>query len=478
MMYSFVFFLLIFVAVGLLSYRFSKNTAEDYLLASKEVKPWLAAFSIFATENSGFMFLGFVGMAYTTGFQSLWFLIGWFAGELLIWWRTTYTIRSHNDTINAPTFGRLISGWTGEDQKYVRYLCGIIIVLFLSIYAAAQLSAGSKALNVVAGWDMTYGAIIGFFMVLGYCLAGGIRATIWTDAVQAIAMLGSLLIIVGYGLYEIGGVSALFQQLHEIDPALTQMTGGAHKFGVLGFVLGWLFGGMGVLGQPHIMVRWMVLDDAKNTGKTLFYYAVFFSILAVLCFMSAFCARVLFPDLMATDPELALPTMSTEMLPPLISGFFLAGLFAAAMSTADSQMLSSSAALTQDLFPKYKNSTLWAKGGTVFVASLALAIALSGDQSVLKLVLYGWSVMASTMGPLLFLYTLGKRPSQAHAIIIMLSGATAAIGWELAGYGEDVFNVLPGIVTALAVYFIPAPFLKKPQSPEESAPQDQSQETP
>ncbi len=369
-------------------------------------------------------------------------------------------MRAHNDQINSQTYCELLSRWTGKDYKYVRYLAAFITIIFLSVYAAAQLSAGGKALNVLAGWDLNLSAVIGFIIVVIYCVAGGIRATIWTDAVQTIVMLGSLILIVFFSLNEIGGISNLITRLGDINPDLLDITAGSYKFGFIFFVLGWLFGGMGVLGQPHVMVRFMVIDKPKSVKKAIFYYAGFVVILSALCMLAALSARVLLPELAVGDPELALPTLSQQLMPGILSGLFLAGLFAAAMSTADSQVLASSAALTRDLVPKYKDNIFWTKSGTILVALLALCIAISGDKNVFKLATYGWSVMAAGMGPLLFVYSLGKKPSQKQAIAMMLLGADVTIWWEQAGLTGDMFNVLPGVVAALSIYLISSLFVR------------------
>ena len=210
---------------------------------------------------------------------------------------------------------------------------------------------------------------------------------------------------------------------------------------------------MGVLGQPHVMVRFMVIDKPKNVQKAILYYAGFVTVLTILCTVAALSARVLLPDLLGSDPELALPTLSSSFMPGVLSGLFLAGLFAATMSTADSQILASSAALTRDLVPKYKDNVLWTKSGTILVAILALTVAMNGDKNVFRLALYGWSAMAASMGPLLLVYALGKKPSQIHAIIMMLVGAGVSIGWEEAGLTGDMFNVLPGVAASLFIYY-------------------------
>ena len=458
MIYSFIFFLALFVGIGILAHRKSTGTTLDYLLASKDVKPWLTGFSFFATENSGFMFVGFIGIGYAIGISALWILIGWYIGETLILFSTAKAFRNQTDVVNAHTYSELLGRWSGEDYKYVRWLSALIIIAFLPVYAAAQLSAGGKALNVALGWDLSIGAVIGFLIVIAYCLSGGIRATVWTDAVQALVMFISLFLIVGFGLHEIGGIGALIGALNEIDPALLDMMSGDYKYGILGFFAGWLFAGVGVMGQAHVMVRFMLIKDAESTKKAVWYYAGLVTILSILCMTAALCARVLLPEL--GDAELGLPTLSSTYLPGILAGVFLAGLFAASISSADSQILSSSAALTRDLFPKDEAKVWWPKVGTLLVGAFALGIVLSGQDNVFKLATFSWALMASGMAPLFFLYIMGKTPTQVHAVLIMIIGMVASYAWEYAGMSGDIYNVLPGLVAGMLSYYLLIPVFK------------------
>lgn len=451
---SFIFFLLLFVAIGIASTRFHQKTTEDYLLASKNVKPWLVGFSFFATENSGFMFVGFIGMAVVSGLSAIWLLIGWYVGEVFILSFTARKVREQTHLLGVETYSELLSKWTGQEMTIVRRLSALLIMVFLGVYGAAQLSAGSKALNVLMGWDYSTGAIIGFFIVLAYCAAGGIRASIWTDAAQAIVMLISLIVLTAAGLSEVGGYGELFTKLGSADEKLTYLFPSDLKFGFTLFFLGWLFAGMGVLGQAHVMVRFMVIDKAENVKRALFYYLGMVSVLSVLCLTVGLVCRVMIPELTTGDPELGLPMLSSQLLPSVLTGLVLAGLFAAAISTADSQILSSAAAFSRDLLPIGDNSYMWSKVGTVIVSVLALLIAISGYDNVFALVTFAWSVMASGFAPLMFLLVIGKKPTELLALITMIVGIAASVAWKYSGYADQIYNVLPGIVAGLIAYVI------------------------
>jgi len=267
--------------------------------------------------------------------------------------------------------------------------------------------------------------------------------------------------IVGVGLYSIGGFGELIEQLRANNPDLLDMMAGSYKYGMFGFIAGWFVSGTGVLGQAHIMVRFMAIDKAENARKAVLYYGGMVCALTTLCVMAALCARVLLPELAATDPELALPILSANLLPGLFSGLFLAGLFAASISSADSQILSSSAALTRDLFPQYKNNLLWSKIGTLLVGLFALSIVLwGGETGVFKLATLAWSTMASALAPLVMIYALGKRPTEIHALLMIIGGAVVSAVWEHLGLSAHIYNALPGVLSGLALYFIGAPIFK------------------
>lgn len=462
MFISFICFLALFLGIGLWASKRAKNTVDDYLLAGQNTKPWLIGLSFFATENSGFMFIGFIGMSYAIGLSSLWILIGWYLGEVLILWLTSRQIRGRAAETKSLTYSGLLSLWTGGDYKLVRSLSALVIIIFLSIYAAAQLSAGGKALNVLADWDLSTGAIIGFLLVLVYCFVGGLRASIWTDAAQAIVMLVSLILIVGVGLHTVGGLSSLIDQLNQSNPDLLDMMAGSYKYGMIGFIAGWFVSGIGVLGQPQIVVRFMAIDKVENARKAVLWYAGLVSVLTILCVTAALCARVILPELAETDPELALPTLSANLMPGVFSGLFLAGLFAASISSADSQILSSSAALTRDLFPKYGDRLLFSRLGTLIVGLFALSIVLwGGETGVFKLATVAWSTMASALAPLVMIYAWGKKPTEIHALLMMIGGALVSTAWEQAGLSAHIYNALPGVLSGLVIYFIGAPIFKQ-----------------
>ncbi|NES00415.1 MAG: sodium/proline symporter, partial [Symploca sp. SIO1B1] len=203
---TFIVFLLLFIAVGIFSSTRTSNTTTDYLLASRSVNPWLTALSAMATGQSGFLFVGQVGFAYQVGISAIWLVIGWAIGDYLAWWWVFKGLRKLSEVTDSET----VSSFLSQDQKgksrWITVTSALIIIGFLVTYASAQLVAGSKAVHAIFGWNYHVGIIAGAVIVAIYCFSGGIRASIWTDAVQATIMIGSLLLLLVLALIACGGM--------------------------------------------------------------------------------------------------------------------------------------------------------------------------------------------------------------------------------------------------------------------------------
>ena len=338
------------------------------------------------------------------------------------------------------SFGSLVATWDGNDFKKVRILAGIITVLFLGAYAAAQFNASSKALHVIFGWDYSIGAIIGSVIVLVYCLTGGIRASIWTDAAQVVVMFIAMAMMLVVGIHEVGGIEMFFTKLSNVSPTYLNLFPANLENNVLLialFILGYVAGGVGIIAQPHVMIRFMALDDSGHMRKARAYYYSSYFAFCVLTFSVGLSARLIFPDasLLDSDAELALPMMATKLLPEILVGLILAGIVAASMSTADSQILGCSAALTEDIVNQKKGSVWFTKLATTIVTAIALGISLLGFDSVFSLVLDAWSVLAAAFAPLIIIYAFGEKLTEVQALLVMVSCTIVALGWKSLGWG-------------------------------------------
>jgi len=455
---SFGFFLFLFVAIGVLSMRKRQQTTEDYLLASQSVKPWLVALSAFATANSGYMFVGLIGFAYMAGLQAIWLMVGLVTGDFLMSFFVHKRLRVQTEKQHALSFAGILSTWHGTDFKKLRVLGGLITLAFVGAYAAAQLNAGSKAMHVVFGWDYSVGAIVGSVMVLLYCFAGGIRASIWTDAAQSFVMIAAMALMLFIAVDEIGGLTTFVSSLHNVSPNYMDWFPENHPLlgasGPIFFVVGWVFGGIAIIGQPHVMIRFMTLDKPSEMVKARSYYYGWYVTFYSMAIFTALAARLLIPETAGFDTELALPTLAGQLLPEILVGLVLAGLFAATMSTADSQILACTAAITNDLLPKKFSGYKVTKLATVFVTAMALTIALSGNKSVFALVLIAWSTLGTAFAPLLIVYALKQKVPEKLAIAMMLGGPTVMLLWRYFELKGIIYECAPGILAGLLIFVV------------------------
>ena len=448
---SFIACLLIFMVIGLASLKKRKDSPEDYLLASRSLSPWLTGLSAVATTNSGFMFTAWIGMTYTLGVSSIWFLIGLGGGSTFGLMTTAKSIRKVSEERGIYSFGGLISGWQGEEMRHLRYILGWGILIFLSTYAAAQLTASSKAMHVLFDWPLNYGAVVGAVVILLYCFAGGIRASVWTDVAQSLVMIVAMMLLLYTALSHIGGVDAMMTKLEALDPKLTHWLPSLQYSPFL-YIFGWFIGGIGINAQPHIMVRFMASNKVENTGKSLAWYFSWYYLFFLSSWGVGLAARVLIPEVENFDPELALPMIASDLLPQILVGVILAGLFAAAISTADSLVLSASASLSRDILKKPSDSMLITKGSTVLITALVLGISLWGNKSVLMLVALAWSALATVITPLIYLYLFKQRVSQGVAVTMTILGTVTAFAWYLSEHDRFIWPSLPGIAVVLLIY--------------------------
>ncbi|NNJ72551.1 MAG: sodium/proline symporter [Enterobacterales bacterium] len=453
MIISFLVCLSFFLGIGLLSARKKQNTAADYLLASRSLSPWLCGLSAVATTNSGFMFTAWIGMTYTLGFSSIWFLLGLGLGSVFVLYTTSKQIRRVSEKVDTYSYGGLISHWQGSEMPILRHVLGWAILIFLSTYAAAQLTASSKAMHVLFGWDLSTGIYLGSIVIVMYCFAGGFRASVWTDVAQSIVMIFAMFLLAWVALDEIGGFASLYDTLEAIDPNLVGILPSLQLAPII-YIVGWFLGGIGITGQPHIMVRFMAVNSEENAGRSLYWYFGWYFAFFFVSWVVGLCARALLPEVANFDSELALPTIAQEQLPQILVGLILAGLFAAAISTADSLVLSASAALSRDIFKKPSASMFITKGSTILISALVLVISLSGNKSVLMLVALAWSILATAITPLLYLFITKQPVPEWLALTMITVGCSVAIGWYFSGLDSLIWPSFPGFIAVAIVYGI------------------------
>ena len=463
---SFLLFMGFFAAVGLSSIRVKENTTDDYLVAGRGMHPGLAALSAVSTWNSGYMFIGFIGFTYTIGYSVIWIGLASTIGQILAWIWLYKFIQEQANERGVRSLSSLVSRVSGAPEAK---LAAALSVLFLSVYAAAQLTSGGKALFAMMGWSELIGILIGFVLVVAYCYAGGIRASIWTDAAQSCVMIVGSVLLCWVAMGEVGGFNGLHDGLNSQNENLTDMFPPNLKLGVTLWVFAFFLGGLGVAGQPQVVSRVMTLGTDRDRKQAMIWFFVWQTPFILLMLIIGLASRVTFTS-SDFDPELGLPMMAMETLGPFWVGLILASIFAATMSTADSQVLACTAAITDDIIPKWSQNHAMTKVVTLLVALLATTISIAGQyipggDSVFALVVLAVYGLGGIFIPMLTIRWMGYEPDTFHSIVMMVSALVAVIVWRLVGLNNDIFESVPGMGAAFTAHFVMARIRTPDSSP-------------
>lgn len=456
---SFLLFMFFFAGVGLASMRVKEDTTDDYLVAGRGMHPGLAALSAVSTWNSGYMFIGFIGFIYIQGYSAIWIAAVSTLGQLVAWvWLYKY-IQKEGEERGIRSLTSLVSSTTGSPEAKV---AAVLSVLFLSIYAAAQLTAGGVALETMLNWAPTVGILIGFVLVVAYCYAGGIRASIWTDAAQSSVMIVGSTILCLVAVKNSGGLSGLHDQLAAIDDSMVSVFPSGLRFGAALWIAAFFLGGLGVAGQPQVVSRVMTLKDDAARKQAMVWFFVWQTPFIVLMFIIGLACRVLLPELGTDGAQTGLPLLAMEQLSPFLGGVILASIFAATMSTADSQVLACTAAITDDVRPEWSTDHKVTKMVTLGMAVFATVISLVGQQfpgfgdSVFSLVVLAVYGLGGIFVPMILVRMMGYEPDTTHSILMMMAGFFGVIGWVTFGLdgADGIFPSVPGVGAAFATHFL------------------------
>ena len=452
---SFSLFMCAFAGIGLASMWVKEDTTDDYLVAGRGMHPALAALSAVSTWNSGYMFIGFIGFTFTMGYSIIWIGFGSMIGQIVAWiWLYKFIQQSANER-GIRSLSSLVSDVTGSPEAK---LAAVLSVLFLSVYAAAQLTSGGKALYVMLGWSEVVGILIGFVLVVAYCYAGGIRASIWTDAAQSSVMLIGSGLLCYVAMQEVGGFSGLHDGLATQDANLTSIVPADLNFGVSLWVFAFFLGGLSVAGQPQVVTRVMTLGTDEDRKTAMIWFFAWQTPFLLLMVIIGLASRVVFSGA-DFDPELGLPMLAMETLGPFWVGLILASIFAATMSTADSQVLACTAAFTDDIMPQISQDHKKTKIVTLIIAAFATMISIfglyiPGGDSVFALVVLAVYGLGSIFVPILIIRWAGYNPDTNHTMAMMTAALITVILWSISGFGDDIFPSVPGMGAAFVTHFL------------------------
>jgi len=440
---AFCLYLLVVLGVGLYTVRLTKNI-KDFALGGHRLGPWVIAFSERASGESAWLIIGLPGAALVAGLLELWTVLGCITGIILSWIIIARPVRRATSKYNALTLPELFSKIYQDDSGVIRGLSSLIITFFFTFYVAAQFSGAGKVLNVTFGLTPLQGMTLGAVIIVFYTMLGGFIAVAWTDLIQGIIMISTLVILPIIGWMEL---AASTNDVVVWD--WSTLYGGKVGAQALIGAIGGLSWGLGYMGQPHLIARFMAIDKSENVRisrriATAWAIPAFFGSLLIGLVGAKLIThgllrvdgRILTSINQLSDPEKLMPAMANFLLHPWLAGFLISGAIAAMMSTADSQLLVSTTVLTEDVFGRiYRRAqrkiSLLTLGRvmTIIIGIIAFYLAWQSKDLVFEMVSYAWSGLGASFGPALLLTLWWKRTTRKGVIAGMITGAVTTILW-------------------------------------------------
>ena len=433
------------IGVGLWA-RGRNQDVADFYLAGRGLGPWIAAISASASSSSAWTLLGVSGAAYAWGLPALWLFPATVGGFLINWMWIAPRLQNLASEEGAVTLSAVIVPVSlGDSRRTILRIAAIIIVFSFTFYVASQFEAAGKAFESTFALSKQTSILIGAGIVLAYTLLGGFWAVSVTDSVQGLLMFIAAIVLPAVALMAVGGFESLLAGLGEIG-GIGSPTASLSVVMMILFVLGLLGIGIGYPGQPHVVNRFMALKDAKSLRQgrviALTWAVIVYSGMLIV----GFSARVLFADL--ADSEQVMFKVAGDLLPPVVAGVMLAAVLSAIMSTADSQLLVASSAISYDwnlADGKIESGLGKSRVTVVVVLIMATILALVWRADIFSRVLFAWSSLGSAFGPILILRLLGRSISAEGTLLAMLTGfgLTVVISWFPAMPGDFAERIVP-----------------------------------
>jgi sodium/proline symporter len=476
-----VLYLAMMILIGVV---FSKGNddAGDFYLGGRKLGPFVAAMSAEASDMSSWLLLGIPGLAYLSGMaDATWTIIGLAIGTYLNWLFVAKRLRKSTEQLGAITIPEYFSARYKDEKKIITLISAVIIVIFFIPYVASGFAACGKLFNTLFGVDYHFAMIVSALIIALYCSMGGFKAVCMTDLIQSIAMTLSLVIVIFFGITQAGGWDAVVENAKSLPGyfSITQIhdpvTKTASPYGALTAcsMLAW---GLGYFGMPHILVRFMAIEDEEKIKISR-------RVASVWVVIAMFVALTIGVIGLAMSNIGAIPVlegsgnaerviiyitnlMSTYgIIPAIIAGVILSGILAATMSTADSQLLASASAISSDLIQAFgkkklddENQVKVAKITVLIISVIAIFIARDPDSSVFQIVSFAWAGFGAAFGPVVLLSLFWKRSNLYGALAGMIAGGAAVFIWKFGiaklGGGFAIYELLPAFLIALIVNVI------------------------
>lgn len=456
------------LGIGFYAWKKSTDDIKGYLLGGRDLGPAVAALSAGAADMSGWLLMGLPGETYRIGLSASWIGIGLLAGAyanyLIVAPRLRVQTERAGDSITVPAF---LEKRFDDKSSALRVFSALVIIIFFTLYTSSGMVAGGKLFESAFGADYLFGLWLTAGVIIVYTFFGGFLAVSLTDFVQGCIMFVALILVPLVALTSIGGLGAANAEISRVNPAFADMIGDLGLIAIISS-LAW---GLGYFGQPHIIVRFMAVRSVRDVPlmRAIGMSWMTVSLVGALATGLVGLAYATRNGIAVADPETIFIILSDLLFHPLITGFLLAALLAAIMSTISSQLIVSSSSLTEDFYRSWvrreaseRELVLVGRLSVVVVAAVAMFLALNPDTSILGLVANAWAGFGATFGPIIILSLTWKRMTRNGALAGMVLGATTVLFWIYApvlGGGETlssvIYEMVPGflICGAAAIVF-------------------------
>ena len=437
------------IGIGLYFFFRSKDSGEkDYFLGGRQMGAWVSALSAGASDMSAWVLMGLPASIYLYGMGQTWIAIGLGLGYATSWIFEAPRLRrfsiAANDSITIPQY---LTNRFFSKSRALQMICAVIFIVAYTVYAASSIKACGTLFNTVMDIDATVAMYGAAAIIIVYTFLGGFSAVCWTDFFQGMLMLAALLIAPIFALFLVkdGSMTA-----HPLPEGFFSF---ATNWKEIVSGLGW---GLGYFGMPHIIIRFMSLRSERELRKSSVIGISWTTIILIMSAVSAVAGRLFLGEI--DDSSTVFITMVRRIFPPLVSGLLLSAILAAAMSTADSQLLASASAFASDVYkPVFRKNAsdremLWAGRVVVIIISVvALLIASNpGSGTIMSLVENAWGLFGAAFGPTILLSLFWKRFNFKGAVTGIVVGAVVDVLWLIfLKSGSGIYEIIPGFFASL-----------------------------
>ncbi len=465
------------------------GSAGDFYLGGRKLGPFVTAMSAEASDMSSWLLMGLPGLAYLSGIADPgWTAIGLGIGTYLNWLVVARRIRIYSEVNNSITIPEFFSNRYNDQKRLLTLVAAIEIVIFFIPYTGSGFAACGKLFASLFGLDYHVTMIASAFVIVGYTSLGGFLAASTTDFIQSIVMSLALLIVLIFGVSQAGGAAVVLQNASSLSGYFSMLashdpiSGAANPYNALTIVstLAW---GLGYFGMPHILLRFMAVEDEQKLTLSRRIASVWVVLsMGVAIFIGmvglGMTRAGALDALVGSQSETIIVQIANSLasfgfVPALIAGVVLSGILASTMSTADSQLLASSSSIANDIIHNVlrlemdeKKTMYIARASLLIIAIVAMFIAWNPDSSVFQIVSFAWAGFGASFGPVVLMALFCRRSNFYGALCGMLSGGIMVFVWKYLvrpmGGIWNIYELLPAFVLAILVnllvsYLTPAP---------------------